>query len=63
MEEYCLFCINYRNKLYMYYIFITGRLLKEHYRLVNDKILFKCKKDEIYSVAAALNSMGYNRGI
>lgn len=63
MEEYCLFCINYRKKLYRCYIFTTGWLLKERYKLVNDKILFKYKKDEIYPVTAALDSMGYNRGI
>jgi len=63
MEEYCLFCTNYRNKLYRCYVFTTGWLLKERYRLVNDEILFKCKEDEIYSVAAALDSMGYNRRV
>ena len=35
----------------------------ERFRLVNSEILLECKKDEIYSVTAALDSMGYNRRI
>ncbi len=60
MKNSYIISINYRNKLYRCYVFTTGWLLEELYKLVNDEILFECKKDEIYSVTAALDSMGYN---
>jgi len=63
MEKYCLFCIDYRNKRYAYYLAVPELILKEHNKLVNNMVLLKYNRDEIYSVAAALNSTGYKRWI
>lgn len=63
MEKYCFFCIDCKNKRYAYYRAVPELILKEHYKLVNYMILLKYNRDEIYLVAATLNSTGYKRWI
>lgn len=60
MGEYCLFCIDYRNKRYAYYRDVPELILKEHHKLVNNMVLLKYNKDEVDSVIVVLESIGYN---
>lgn len=60
MEKYCLFCIDYKNKHYMYYRAILELILKEHHKFVNNMVLLKYNEDEIDSVIVVLESIGYN---
>jgi hypothetical protein len=60
MEGYCLFCIDYKNKRYMYYRATPELILKKHHKLVNNMVLLKYNEDEVDSVIVVLESIGYN---
>jgi hypothetical protein len=60
MEEYCIFCIDYTNKRYMYYRATPELILKKHHKLVNNMVLLKYNEDKIDSVIVVLESIGYN---
>ena len=62
MERCCIFCIDYKNKRYMYYRVILEIILIEHHEPVNNMILFKYNEDEVDSIIVVLESIGYNLG-
>lgn len=44
----------------MYYRATPELILKEHHKLVNNMVLLKYNEDEVDSVIAVLESIGYN---